>query len=110
LFWLSLVPFGTAWMGQTHNAPLPTALYGVLLACAGLSYTTLQTTIIRQQGPGSKLAAAVGRDRKGKLSLLAYLSAIPLAFVEPTISDVLYAAVAAVWLVPDRRIEKHVVL
>jgi uncharacterized membrane protein len=109
LFWLSLVPFGTAWMGQTHNAPLPTALYGVLLACAGLSYTTLQTTIIRQQGPGSKLAAAVGRDRKGKLSLLAYLSAIPLAFVEPTISDVLYAAVAAVWLVPDRRIEKHVV-
>jgi uncharacterized membrane protein len=110
LFWLSLVPFGTAWMGQTHNAPLPTALYGVLLACAGLSYTTLQTTIIRQQGPGSKLAAAVGRDKKGKLSLLAYLSAIPLAFVEPTISDVLYAAVAAVWLVPDRRIEKHVVL
>jgi TMEM175 potassium channel family protein len=109
LFWLSLVPFGTAWMGQTHNAPLPTALYGVLLACAGLSYTTLQTTIIRQQGPGSKLAAAVGRDRKGKLSLVAYLSAIPLAFVEPIISDVLYAAVAAVWLVPDRRIEKHVV-
>jgi uncharacterized membrane protein len=108
LFWLSLVPFGTAWMGQTHNAALPTALYGVLLACAGLSYTTLQTTIIRQQGPGSKLAAAVGRDRKGKLSLLAYLSAIPLAFVEPIISDVLYAVVAAVWLIPDRRIEKHV--
>jgi uncharacterized membrane protein len=109
LFWLSLVPFGTAWMGQTHNAPLPTALYGVLLACAGLSYTTLQTTIIRQQGPGSKLAAAVGRDRKGKLSLLVYLSAIPLAFVEPIISDVLYAVVAAVWLIPDRRIEKHVI-
>jgi uncharacterized membrane protein len=108
LFWLSLVPFGTAWMGQTHNAALPTALYGVLLTCAALSYTTLQTTIIRQQGPGSKLAAAVGRDRKGKLSLLAYLSAIPLAFVEPVISDVLYAAVAAVWLVPDRRIEKRV--
>jgi uncharacterized membrane protein len=108
LFWLSLVPFGTAWMGQTHNAALPTALYGVLLTCAALSYTILQTTIIRQQGPGSKLAAAVGRDRKGKLSLLAYLSAIPLAFVEPVISDVLYAAVAAVWLVPDRRIEKRV--
>ena len=108
LFWLSLVPFGTAWMGQTHSAALPTALYGVLLTCAALSYTILQTTIIRQQGPGSKLAAAVGRDRKGKLSLLAYLSAIPLAFVEPVISDVLYAGVAAVWLVPDRRIEKRV--
>ena len=107
LFWLSLVPFGTAWLGQTSSAPLPTALYGVLLTCAALSYTILQTTIIRQQGPESRLAAAVGRDRKGKLSLLVYLSAIPLAFVKPAISDVLYAVVAAVWLVPDRRIERH---
>lgn len=109
LFWLSLVPFGTAWVGQNHRAALPTALYGVLLICAALAYTILQTTIIRQQGPGSKLAAAVGRDRKGKFSLLVYLTAIPLAFVEPAISDLLYAVVAAVWLVPDRRIEARVV-
>lgn len=109
LFWLSLVPFGTAWVGQNHRAALPTALYGVLLICAALAYTILQATIIRQQGPGSKLAAAVGRDRKGKFSLLVYLTAIPLAFVEPAISDLLYATVAAVWLVPDRRIEARVV-
>lgn len=108
LFWLSLVPFGTAWVGENHRAPLPTALYGVLLACAGLAYTTLQSTIIRQQGPGSRLAAAVGSDKKGKLSLVMYIAAIPLAFVEPAISDVLYAIVAAVWLVPDRRIERSV--
>ena len=107
LFWLSLVPFGTAWVGQNHRAAPPTALYGVLLTCAALAYTTLQTTIIRQQGPGSKLAAAVGHDRKGKLSLAMYISAIPLAFVDPAISDVLYAVVAAVWLVPDRRIERR---
>ncbi|HEX8945331.1 MAG TPA: hypothetical protein VF785_19495, partial [Gemmatimonadaceae bacterium] len=105
--WLSLVPFGTAWVGQNHRAAPPTALYGVLLTCAALAYTTLQTTIIRQQGPGSKLAAAVGHDRKGKLSLAMYISAIPLAFVDPAISDVLYAVVAAVWLVPDRRIERR---
>ena len=107
LFWLSLVPFGTAWVGQNHRAPLPTALYGALFTCAALSYTILQTTIIRQQGPGSKLAAAVGSDRKGKLSLLVYLAAIPLAFVDPAISQVLYAIIAAVWLIPDRRIERR---
>jgi uncharacterized membrane protein len=107
LFWLSLVPFGTAWLGQTHNAALPTALYGVLLTSAALSYTILQTVIIRLEGPGSRLAAAVGGDRKGKVSLLMYVAAIPLAFVHPAISDVLYAIVAAVWLVPDRRIEKR---
>jgi uncharacterized membrane protein len=108
LFWLSLVPFGTAWVGQNHRAAVPTALYGVLLTCAALSYTILQATIIRHQGPGSKLAAAVGRDRKGKLSLLMYVAAIPLAFVDPVISEVLYAIVAAIWLVPDRRIERHI--
>src|SRR5690349_11964711 len=86
LFWLSLVPFGTAWIGQNHRDAWPTALYGVILACSGLSYTILQMTIIRNQGPGSRLAVAVGKDRKGKFSLLAYLSAIPLAFVEPRIS------------------------
>jgi uncharacterized membrane protein len=108
LFWLSLVPFGTAWVGQNHRAALPTALYGVLLTCAALSYTILQATIIRHQGPDSKLAAAVGSDRKGKLSLLVYIAAIPLAFVSPAISDVLYAIIAAVWLVPDRRIERRI--
>jgi len=107
LFWLSLVPFGTAWVGQNHRASLPTALYGVLFTCAALAYTILQTTIIRQQGPDSKLAAAVGADRKGKLSLVAYLAAIPLAFVDPAISDVIYAIIAAVWLIPDRRIERR---
>lgn len=105
LFWLSLIPFGTAWIGENHRAAWPTALYGILLTCAGLSYTVLQATIIREQGPGSKLAAAIGRDRKGKLSLLAYVSTIPLAFVEPRISDLIFVAIAAVWLVPDSRIE-----
>jgi Predicted integral membrane protein len=108
LFWLSLVPFGTAWVGENHRASLPTALYGVLLACAGLAYTILQATIIRQQGPGSKLAAAIGDDRKGKLSVVMYVAAIPLAFVEPAIADVLYAIVAAVWLIPDPRIERRI--
>jgi uncharacterized membrane protein len=107
LFWLSLIPFGTAWVGQNHRDAWPTALYGVLLTCAALSYTILQATIIRHQGPGSRLAAAIGNDRKGKFSLLAYASAIPLAFVEPTISDLIYVAIAAVWLIPDRRIEKR---
>jgi uncharacterized membrane protein len=107
LFWLSLVPFGTAWVGQNHRASLPTALYGVLFTCAALAYTILQTTIIRQQGPDSKLAAAVGSDRKGKLSLVAYLAAIPLAFVDPAISDVIYAIIAAIWLIPDPRIERR---
>jgi uncharacterized membrane protein len=93
-------------MGKNGRDDWPTALYGVLLTCAALSYEVLQTTIIRQQGPGSKLALAVGKDRKGKLSLLAYVSAIPLAFVEPVISDIIYIGLAAVWLVPDRRIEK----
>ena len=106
LFWLSLIPFGTAWVGQNHRDAWPTALYGTLLACAGLAYTTLQTTIIRNQGPGSRLAIAVGKDRKGKFSLLAYASAIPLAFVEPRISDLIYVVIAAVWLIPDSRIEK----
>lgn len=106
LFWLSLIPFGTAWVGQNHRDAWPTALYGMVLTCAALSYTILQATIIRHQGPGSRLAAAVGKDRKGKFSLLAYASAIPLAFVEPRISDLIYVIIAAVWLVPDPRIER----
>ncbi len=108
LFWLSLTPFVTAWMGENHFAPLPTAVYGAVLVCAAIAYTTLQTTIIRHQGPHSKLAEAVKNDVKGKLSIVLYLAAIPLAFVHQAISDAIYAAVALMWLVPDRRIESKV--
>jgi uncharacterized membrane protein len=108
LFWLSLVPFTTGWMGENHFAPLPTAVYGVVLLLAAISYYVLQLTIIRSQGEGSVLAAAVGRDWKGKVSPALYASAIPLAFVHPAISGALFAAVALIWLLPDRRIERHV--
>jgi uncharacterized membrane protein len=106
LFWLSLIPFVTGWMGENHFAPLPTALYGVVLLLAAISYTILQTTIIRAQGPHGKLKMAVGTDRKGKISMLLYAAAIPLAFYNQWISDGLYVAVALIWLVPDRRIER----
>src|SRR5512146_98483 len=109
LFWLSLVPFVTAWIGENHSAAVPTAMYGMVLVFAAIAYTVLQRSIIVSQGVGSPLAAAVGTDRKGKLSIALYLSAIPLAFVRPAISDVLYASVALIWLVPDRRIEEHVI-
>ena len=105
LFWLSLIPFATEWLGDTHSAPLPTALYGVLLLLAAVSYTVLQTAIIRHHGAGSRLGAAVGNDRKGKLSMLLYVLALGMAFVKPLVSDAIYALVALIWLVPDRRIE-----
>jgi uncharacterized membrane protein len=105
LFWLSLIPFVTGWMGENHFAPLPTAVYGVVLLLAGLAYVLLQHTIIAAQGPNSRLAAAVGRDVKGKLSALLYAVAIPSAFVHQWIADALYVVVALMWLVPDRRIE-----
>jgi uncharacterized membrane protein len=106
LFWLTLVPFATAWMGDNHLRPLPTATYGVVLLCAAIAYFILQGSIIRHHGPGSKLAAAVGKDFKGKLSLLCYLAAIPVSFVCPWFAVTIYVFVALVWLVPDRRIEK----
>ena len=105
LFWLSLIPFTTGWMGENHFAPLPTAVYGVVLLLAAVSYTILQTLIVAQQGEHSKLGEAVGKDRKGKLSMLLYIVAISLAFVNEWISDGLYVLVALMWLVPDRRIE-----
>ena len=105
LFWLSLVPFVTGWMGENHFAPMPTAVYGVVLLLAGFAYTILQNAIIAHQGPGSKLAAAVGEDTKGKLSVALYAAAIPLAFFHEWISDAIYVVVALIWLVPDRRIE-----
>jgi uncharacterized membrane protein len=108
LFWLSLVPFATGWMGENHFAPLPTAVYGAVLLLAGVAYLILQNTIIARQGPGSKLKAAVGRDVKGKLSAALYMSAIPLAFVHEWISDAIYVLVALMWLVPDRRIERAI--
>jgi uncharacterized membrane protein len=107
LFWLSLVPFVTGWMGENHAAKIPTALYGAVLLLAGVAYTLLQNAIIADQGSGSKLAEAVGGDRKGKWSLLIYSAAILLAFVHPLIADALYAVVAVTWLVPDPRIESR---
>jgi uncharacterized membrane protein len=107
LFWLSLIPFATGWMGENHFAPLPTALYGFVLMIAGVAYYILERTIIRAQGAGSKLGAAVGKDPKGMLSVVLYLAAIPLAFVHQLLADALYVAVALMWLIPDRRIEKH---
>jgi TMEM175 potassium channel family protein len=107
LFWLSLTPFVTGWMGENHFDAVPTALYGVVLLCAGIAYYILQTTIIRAQGPQSTLAAAVGGDLKGKLSPVLYAAAIPLAFVHRLIADGLYVLVALIWLVPDRRIESR---
>ncbi|HEX8177178.1 MAG TPA: TMEM175 family protein [Pyrinomonadaceae bacterium] len=105
LFWLSLIPFVTGWMGENHFAPLPTAVYGVVLLAAAIAYYTLQKLIIAAQGPDSKLKAAVGKDIKGKLSPLIYIVAIALAFVNQWISDGLYVFVALMWLIPDRRIE-----
>jgi uncharacterized membrane protein len=108
LFWLSLVPFTTAWMGENHVAPAPTALYGAVLLLAGCSYLVLQRTILRVEGPASTLAAAIGNDLKGKLSALGYALAIPLAFVREWLAWALYIGVALMWLVPDRRIERVV--
>jgi len=99
------VPFTTGWMGENHLAPLPTAIYGGVLLLAAMAYTLLQTAIVAHQGPHSRLAAAVGNDGKGKISILLYAAAIPLAFVHPWIAVALYVFVALMWLVPDRRIE-----
>jgi uncharacterized membrane protein len=107
LFWLSLVPFTTGWMGENHFAPLPTAAYGVVLLMAAIAYWILVRVIIAAQGPHSRLAAAIGRDIKGNVSALMYAIAIPLAFVHQAIAEAIYVGVAATWLVPDRRIESR---
>jgi TMEM175 potassium channel family protein len=106
LFWLSLVPFVTAWMGENHLESTPTALYGVVLLMAGIAYLILQRQIVRSEGPQSLLATAVGRDVKGKLSPLLYLVAIGAAFVRPWLADAVYVLVALIWLIPDPRIER----
>jgi uncharacterized membrane protein len=106
LFWLSLTPFVTGWMGENHFAPWPVALYGVVLLCSAIAYTILTRVLISTHGKDSVLATAVGNDLKGKVSLLLYVSAIPLSFVSAWIAGALYVSVAIIWLVPDRRIEK----
>ena len=106
LFWLSLVPFTTAWMGENHFAPAPSALYGLVLLMAGVAYWILQQLIIASQGPDSILREAVGEDYKGKLSPVIYAIAILCALRWPLISQGLYTLVALMWLIPDRRIER----
>jgi uncharacterized membrane protein len=106
LFWLSLVPAATAWMGENFLAPLPTAVYGVSLLMPAIAYQLLQRAIVHQQGKHSVLASALGNDFKGKLSPLLYAAAVALAFVDAWLSIAIYALVAVMWLIPDRRIEK----
>jgi uncharacterized membrane protein len=108
LFWLSLIPFVTGWMGENRFAPAPTALYGVILLLAACAYLLLQRAILVREGPDSILAAAVGRDWKGRVSPLLYALGIVLAFLRPWIAGVVYASGALMWLVPDRRIEREV--
>ena len=107
LFWLSMIPFATGWMGENHFEPLPTAVYGVVLLLSGCAYTILQNKLVHHtEGENALLGEAVGRDIKGKLSLVFYLLAIGLAFVNQHISQIIYAAVALMWFIPDRRIER----
>ena len=106
LFWLSLIPFVTGWMGENHFSAAPTALYGVVLLMAAIAYWILQQMIIAAQGSGSLLKTAVGRDLKGKISPLLYVIAIAAAFFEQWVAGGIYVLVALMWLVPDRRIER----
>ncbi len=106
LFWLSLFPFATGWIGENHVAPLPTAVYGFVLLMAAIAYYALERVIIRQHGDKSLLAIAVGEDWKGRLSIVLYFAAIPIAFVAPWFSTSVYVFVALIWLIPDRRIER----
>ena len=109
LFWLSLIPFVTGWMGENHFATGPVALYGVVLLCAACAYLLLQRSLIKAEGPDCLLAQAVGGDWKGNLSPLTYAAAIALAFVHPWISCALYIVMALIWLIPDPRIERKIV-
>ena len=106
LFWLSLFPFATGWMGANHLAPVPTALYGAVLLLAAIAYVILQNRIVADQEPDSKLAASIGRDLKGRVSLILYAVAVAAAFLRPWIATSIYAGVALAWLIPDRRIER----
>ena len=106
LFWLSIVPFVTAWMGENHFAPTPVAAYGVVLLASGNAYYVLTMVLLQVEGSDSKLAKAVGRDVKGRISLILYIVALPIAFTSVAAACGIYALVAAIWLIPDRRIER----
>lgn len=106
LFWLSLIPFATGWMGENHFTSMPVALYGVILLMAAIAYFILQNQIIRKQGHDSILKKAIGKDIKGKTSPLLYLIAIPFAFISTWVSEAIYIIVALMWLIPDKRIER----
>jgi uncharacterized membrane protein len=107
LFWLSLVPFTTAWVGENETSSPPAVVYGVVLVCSAIAWTILQTRIVRVLGPDSTLARAVGRDNKGKASIACYVLGIAGSFAHPMVGNAFYALVAVIWLVPDRRIEQR---
>jgi uncharacterized membrane protein len=107
LFWLSLTPFATAWMGENHFAPWPVALYGVLLLLAGVAYFLLTRILIAHHGAVSTLATSIGKDRKGRISLLVYAVAVPVSFVRPWVACTCYFIVVVMWLIPDPRIERR---
>ena len=107
LFWLSLVPFTTGWMGENHFRPIPVAMYGVVLLCTGLSFVLLTRSLILHHGKDSALARSIRGDTKGKISVALYATAIPLAFVNVWIASAIYVFVALMWIVPDPRIEKN---
>jgi uncharacterized membrane protein len=107
LFWLSLIPFVTGWMGENHFAELPTAFYGFVLLMAGIAYRLLARAIIAEQGPDSMLASAIGKDWKGKFSIILYATAAGLSFANQWIADAIYVAVAVMWFIPDPRIERR---
>ena len=106
LFWLSLIPFVTGWMGENHFAALPVALYGAVLLMAGVAYFVLARALATHHGKDSKLAMALGKDTKGRASVAIYAAAVPLSFVNPWIAFALYVVVAIIWFIPDRRIER----
>ena len=107
LFWLSLIPFSTAWMSENRFPPTPTAVYGIVLLCAAIAFYILQTMLVRTEGASSVLRTAIGSDVKGKISPLLYCLGIGLSFVEPWLGVAVYVVVALIWLVPDRRVERH---
>ena len=106
LFWLSLFPFVTGWMGENHFTPIPSALYGVVTLLAAIAYFILQCLIVRQAGPNSKLAAALGADWKGKISPVFYATGVAMSFFQPWIAVCIYSVVAVMWLIPDRRLQR----
>lgn len=108
LFWLSLVPFSTTWMGETHFANLPVAFYGITLLGAAVAFMILSSVLVALHGRDSALATALGRDRKGKISLVCYILGIPLAFVNSWLACAFFALVAVIWFIPDQRIEKRI--